>query len=960
MKWLFVFLCLFSQSFAASYQEIEDLSHLPLLNPEFSERKTAKIQLQNGLKLFLISDPNTDQSGASVAVEAGSWDDPEEYPGMAHFCEHMLFMGTQKYPNENEFFSEVTNFGGIANAHTGPHRTVYIFSSQTPGFLSLLDRFAHFFIDPLFNPANVAREMHAVDHEFGKICENDAWRGHMVWKETGNQKHPNHLFCCGNSETLANIPQSALKKWHKQHYGANQMHVVLCSSLPLETLKEKAVELFSPISTSQNTSVDPALPLTSSEQRGHITYIQPIQHRQQLTLSWELPAVNDPNHSAKLIAYALNRGQKHSLYEKLKKEGLIDTLFVEIDTNSGKKHPFFQISFELTEKGISQIEKTALYAFQALANLRATGIPFYLFEEKNEIAKIHYQHQNRQDLFSTISNLGETLPDEPLATYPREQLLGKEYRPEDIASILSQLTPYECAVTLLAPAEKMKVELTKKERWMGVEYTIQPIPQKWISSWSNAKPHPEISLAEPNPFLPTQFQIFSEKDFGSVPISMTNSEFGVAYYARCPEYQTAEVDIHLHILSPVLQPTAESQVLASIYLDHLTDLLNPILKVAASAHLNASFELDRSRIYLNLFGFSEKAPLLLQEILRQMPLDPPTPEQFAIYYDRHQKAYANAEKELAYKQGKELLDSLLSQNRITSQEKLFALSGISYEDFLDFHKNLFETSFFEALFAGNLPLKEAESLWLDILHVLGKTPYPKAEHPETRIVRLPADGPFAVHQTTQTLGNSTLLAIEQGPFSFERRAAQEILSNALGEAFFNELRTKQKTGYIAATNGVHLEGRLFQIFLVQSKSHQPEDLLYRFELFLEEYLESFPISLDRFELLKASALHDLKTHVRNVHDKSDLWDLLAFERGADFAYLDKRVDAINALSYEAFCRYAKEFFARSNRKRLAILVEGKLPAPFAFESLTSTELQEIASYSPASEEPSEETVLLSP
>lgn len=39
--------------------------------------------------------------------------DPAELPGLAHFCEHMLFLGTEKYPVENEyprFLSEHGNF----------------------------------------------------------------------------------------------------------------------------------------------------------------------------------------------------------------------------------------------------------------------------------------------------------------------------------------------------------------------------------------------------------------------------------------------------------------------------------------------------------------------------------------------------------------------------------------------------------------------------------------------------------------------------------------------------------------------------------------------------------------------------------------------------------------------------------------------------------------------------------
>jgi insulysin len=109
--------------------EIPDASSLPLLNLDFAERKSMKLRLNNGLEMLLISDPQANQSAAAVSVGVGSWSDPPEFPGMAHFCEHMLFMGTKKYPDENEFMTLVSDQGGTTNALTSSDRTVYMFSS---------------------------------------------------------------------------------------------------------------------------------------------------------------------------------------------------------------------------------------------------------------------------------------------------------------------------------------------------------------------------------------------------------------------------------------------------------------------------------------------------------------------------------------------------------------------------------------------------------------------------------------------------------------------------------------------------------------------------------------------------------------------------------------------------------------------------------------------------------------
>lgn len=941
------------------FSSIADTSDLPLLNPDLSQRKTGKIRLDNGIEVLLISDPDADQSAATVAIDTGSWDDPEEFPGMAHFCEHMLFMGTEKYPDENAFFSLLADFGGTTNAMTASTKTIYMFSSQEEGFLPLLDRFAHFFIDPLFKPSNIAREMHAVDQEFAKSIENDGWRTIMILKEGGNPDHPNKMFSCGNSKTLSHIPQSALVEWHKAHYGAAKMHIAIYSSLSLDELKKTVVSSFGAVKeVSSPNSIDAGIPLTSSQQRGHITYIKPIQNKQNLMMLWELPLdlSNDPTHSADLVAYALKRGQKNSLYERLKEEQWIDSLSIQIEELGGKDHRFFEISLDLTEKGMQEVDTVILRVYQAIAQIKKTGVPCYLFQEKNAIAKLNYQYQTRKDAFSYIMKLGTSLSDEPISSYPRSQILASEYNPKKIQAAVSYLTPERCSIFFLADPELSQIIPEKKEKWMGAEYAIRSVNSNWINTWAHAEPNPKIKIPEPNPFVSTRLNLVADPELGKTPVLIASNDLGIAYYARCPEYQTPEMSVRIHMLSAELVPNARSQILASLYCDHLTDLLHPTLSAASQAGFSTSIFADRSRIHIKIDGFSQKTQVLLQEILKEMPLHPPTEEQFAIYVSRLEKEYSNAEKELAFRQAKNLLDSLVNLDKISGAEKLALLKTLRHEDFVSFHKKLFEKTYTEALFSGNLSLKEAESAWLDVMHALGKNPYPKELHPQTKVAQLP-QGPFSIRQSTEVQGNAALLLIDEGFFSPTKRAVQEILLPPLKEAFFNELRTKQKTGYIAFSDGIELENRLYQLFLVQSNSHQPEDLLHRFELFLEEFLEDFSenISLTRFETLKTSAISSLENRYRNIRDKSALWDLLAFQYGADFLFIEKRIAGIKNLSYDSFISLSKEFLSRSNHKRLAILMEGRIPLPFIYETTTPLELSEIATYAPREESRQEAT-----
>lgn len=88
-------------------------------------------RLSNGLKAMLVSDPTSKKAAAAISVRMGALHDPPQAPGLAHFLEHMLFLGTSKYPRENVYKEAVNRHGGTSNASTAMDMTVYQFSVST-------------------------------------------------------------------------------------------------------------------------------------------------------------------------------------------------------------------------------------------------------------------------------------------------------------------------------------------------------------------------------------------------------------------------------------------------------------------------------------------------------------------------------------------------------------------------------------------------------------------------------------------------------------------------------------------------------------------------------------------------------------------------------------------------------------------------------------------------------------
>ena len=63
-----------------------------MIKPFSDNRQYRLIKLSNNLEVLMISDPDSSSSAASLSVGVGSFNDDSEIPGLAHFCEHMIFL----------------------------------------------------------------------------------------------------------------------------------------------------------------------------------------------------------------------------------------------------------------------------------------------------------------------------------------------------------------------------------------------------------------------------------------------------------------------------------------------------------------------------------------------------------------------------------------------------------------------------------------------------------------------------------------------------------------------------------------------------------------------------------------------------------------------------------------------------------------------------------------------------
>lgn len=929
------------------HEVIEDKSNLKIETPALAQRETRKIRLENGLEALLISDPDTNESGAALAVAVGSWDDPKDRPGMAHFVEHLLFLGTEKYPEEEGYTRYLDEHGGNRNAFTMADRTVYIFSVNNEGFSEALDRFGQFFIAPIFSPSGVERECKAIHQEFCKDVPLDPWRVHYVKKELANRDHPFHRFCIGNSDTLACISQDELKEWYRSHYSADLMHLVVYSSKDLDSLENEVSSLFANVQNKKRFPSFYSEPLFLSENFGKMVIVTPVQDLQVLEMCWELPRSFGKDlevHADKLISHVLGHEGDSSLLAQLKRENLAESLSSG-RFNAGKDQSLFTLSIQLTAKGVQEHEAVVERCFQAISSLRKSGIPRYVFDEVVQIEELKYRFQSREEVFETVSDLAVQLVDEPLDTFPRQTLLPTRYDPEKIQELVENLTPHRCQYTLVAHPHLTKQKPMAKEKWMGVDYSVKAIQKEKLDKWAAAGPHFSISIPRPNPFLPDSIAIEgipTEETALPRPSLLVDCPKGKLYGCKDDRFLVPEVSWSFTIKTPAISPAdPTSLALADLYCHSVNESLNSTAYEAMIAGLSYSLKPAQNGIELKLVGYSDKADALLCTILSAMKTARPSGEQFANYQDQLMRDYLNRVNATPLKQGSELLWRILYKDYCGLIDRSAALKKIRANQFDAFCNKLFNQTYVEGMLYGNGP---TANVWAALeSHLAGKA-FPPSQHLKKELATLPGNTqPSFLVLNSEHPANALILTADCGEFTFKRRAAQEILSKGLEEPFFTELRTRQQTGYIVANWSQELERHLYSFFAIQSSSHDSRDLLSRFELFLEssiQHLKETVIPQERFKAIQAALVYKLEHPAENLPKMGAVLHMLAFDYDGAFDWIERRKEAIRDLTYEEFIECAHEFLGKQNPRRLALFINGALPAKgqLSYKEITTPEM----------------------
>ena len=861
------------------------------------QRQYRYVELDNGLKVILVSDSSADKSAASMDVHIGHMADPKDREGLAHFLEHMLFLGTDKYPNVGEYNEYLKANGGWSNAGTGQEHTNYFFQVNQDSLEEATDRFAQFFISPSLDKQYVDREKNAVHSEYSMKIKDDARRIREVLKDTRNPEHPSSQFSVGNLDTLADRENDALiddlKALYKENYTASRMSLSLVGREDLDTLEKWAREKFTAIpnngSKSTPAKVEPYLP----EQLGVKINIEPMKDIRKLTLAF--PVTKSTQYFEEkpltIISSLLGQEGKGSLYSHLKNQGLIESL----GTSAYGPDDFerFTVRITLTPKGLADYQQVTESVFAYLQLLSNEKYNQQYFKEQAAISKNSFDFIEKQGAADTASNLSRQLQYFSPKNILNEGYLYNDYSHQLITEYLAQITPENMRLVLVAKG--LTTDQVQPE--YNTPYAMSKINAEEMSRYQSPKNIDAFSLPAPNPFIATNLTMKKVESDANKPVIVFEKSGFTLWHKQDTEFRVPKASVNVQIYSDQAGKSALSRVKNYLYSALLQDSLNEFGYPAKEAELYYNVWSTSAGMGFGVNGYDEKQAMLLSTInkrIRHLDIDEAA---FNLHKERLVRKWNNAKFDRPYSQARSALSQMQRTKVYSAKALASALSTVTPKQLAqyinDFHKEI-EV---EVLVHGNM--LKAESVQLGkTLHALNMT-NSVAKERANKVVKLNNMSHALVQEIVVDHNDSTIVeSYISNNDSFTNRAKYGLLGSMINAPFFKSIRTDQQLGYIVSGRNTKLENLPGLSFLVQSPKAGPVELKRRIDQFMTNFKGTLnEMTAEKFDEYKQGLIKDLQAKDKNLNERTRHYWSEINEKMFDFNSKEKIIAEVEKLTH---------------------------------------------------------------
>ncbi|GAB3417076.1 pitrilysin [Erwinia aphidicola] len=864
---------------------------------EKDPRQYQAIKLDNGMTVLLVSDAQATKSLAALTLPVGSLENPTDQLGLAHYLEHMVLMGSKRYPQPDNLAEFLKKHGGSHNASTASYRTAFYLEVENDALQPAVDRLADAIAEPLLDPVNADRERHAVNAELTMARSRDGLRMAQVGAETLNPEHPSSRFSGGNLETLRDKPGSklhdALTAFYHRYYSANLMKAVIYGNQPLAELQKIAAATFGRVANHHATVPDISVPVVTDKQKGIIIHYVPAQPRKQLKIEFRIDNNSDKFRSKTdtLIGYLIGNRSKNTLSDWLQNQGLADSISAGADPVIDRNGGVFSIAISLTDKGQAKRDEVIAAVFSYLNQLRTEGIDKRYFDEVAHVLDLDFRYPSITRDMDYIEWLVDTMLRVPVADTLVAPYIADDYDAQAIGARLEGMTPENARIWFISPKEPHN----KTAYFVDAPYQVDKISAQRFKDWQVESDKIKLSLPVLNPYIPDDFSLIKADKAYARPQELMNQQ-GLRVFYMPSQYYADEpkANITLALRNKAAMSTAQNQVMFALN-DYLAGVALDELSSQASVGGISFSTSEDDGVTFSATGFTQRLPKLMSQLLKGYTSFTPTQAQLeqakSWYLERLDAADKGKAFELAIQPAQ-----LLSQLPYTQRsERRKLVATISLQQLMDYRKMLLEQSAPELMVVGNMTPDAVRSLATEV-----KTQLNCEGHEWWHSEHVTITKPTLAN--LQEAGSSTdsALAAVYVPVGFEEyqsMASSAMLSQIIQPWFYNQLRTEEQLGYAVFAFQMPV-GRQWGIgFLLQSNVKQPAFLLSRFKAFYptaEKRLRE--MSKADFAQYQAAMINELKQRPQTLDEEAGRFSKDFDRENYKFDTREKVIAQIQALT----------------------------------------------------------------
>ncbi|WP_046004274.1 insulinase family protein [Pseudoalteromonas rubra] len=922
--------CTATQYGAGQSATVAETSSLVVSPNDNRQYKT--LTLSNGIEVILVSDPEVEKSAAALSVGVGLLHDPMSQQGMAHYLEHMLFLGTERFPDTQGYKDFMSRNGGSHNAYTWLDITNYMFKVNNQAYDEALDRFSDFFKAPKLYPEYTEKEKSAVNAEWSMRRELDFF-GQYKLSRSMMGTHPANRFLIGNLETLGDKPGSNLHQetvaFYNKYYSSNIMKLAMISNLPLSEMVEKAQRHFASIENKEidKPEVDAALDFSKLGKK-RIHYV-PNEDVKTLKLDFTITNNRDefafkPNY---FVTYLLSNEMQGSPAQVLKQKGWISELTGSASPDLYGNYGTLSVDIQLTDLGMQHREQAVAIVMQYIRLIKEQGIDAKYFKEIKTALANQFRFLERGDEFGYVSSLADSMQKYPLNNAINAPYYFADFNEQAVKDVLAQLNPERLRVWYISKQEPHDQQL----HFYDGRYKVSDIPQQEIASWQ-AEPAPQLALPSVNRLLPEQFDIVTQGE-ASKTVNKIYQDNSVAVWQKTSDKYSEQPKgrLQVHINSPLTLDSVQVQVAAALWADLYAIDKAKLQTEAGVAGMGMRMSVNNG-LLLTLSGFTDKQGVLLSQSLEGLKVQP-TAKQLEQAIDRFVRDIQNQRQQFPFYQAFGRYQSLVRSGNFDEEVQIEAATKMTLDSFLEAQNALLNHHTVRIFGYGNYNKDFLAEVVKKVKGTLNK-PAEHNDYVRAHFLQPQAKQTLVWQQDSETADVSIVDMFVHPQPGYPQKAAALILKSHLSSHLFNALRTEEQLAYAVGAVAQSIDEHSALGFYIQTPVLDVQSMQARFDRYRQEYAQALEaLDEETFTQLKQAALLSLKEVPKNLAEESQPilsdWyrDNLAFDSKAKLIVATEQVTLADIQSYY------QQSMLNADAARLNVQIRGKKFADKPFATL---------------------------